>query len=370
MYIRGAVRNEGAAAGDCKVRSLLTGSGGMVAPRFIGQADTRRLEPGQEAAGVYFGETDMADALIGGAVSVGDTVTFALCASALPQPSQAQARERCRQTGAVLEGAIRTGLLPDVACALDAINLPTIVGSNAHVDLSVNVENRGAISGDCQLRPLLGDRLAPLFARGSSGQPLVVQLGPGQQIDGAYLGGIDIESALASGAVVLGGSITVTACAGQPAGDATRSDDCETRSATVANGELAGRPTTVKQGESIAISGDGWKGGSRVTLVLAAQVLLQGELANPSGRLDTTVHLPLRSPVGALALEASGIGPDGSLRVLALTVDVLARTSSTATDDSTPSLLWALALGAAGLASLVLGERARRRRREREHGSL
>lgn len=115
---------------------------------------------------------------------------------------------------------------------------------------------------------------------------------------------------------------------------------------------LSGAP---EAGGEVTVSGSGYLAGSEVSVTFRSDpVLLTTVTANQAGSFITTVTLP-EDATGTHQIEATGIAPDGSVRVLATQVDLSGAPGATTPQAPVIAPLVVFLIVAAGviLASLL-----------------
>ena len=86
---------------------------------------------------------------------------------------------------------------------------------------------------------------------------------------------------------------------------------------------------TIIGGDSLTVSGDGFKALSSVSVLLHSTPVSLGALtSDSSGSVDGAVKIPQSVPVGTHELELAGINPDGTARVLTATVQIASNSTA------------------------------------------
>ncbi|MFK4729758.1 putative Ig domain-containing protein [Agromyces mediolanus] len=84
------------------------------------------------------------------------------------------------------------------------------------------------------------------------------------------------------------------------------------------DGTLDGVPAELRRGQTLTVSGEGFLPGARIALgVYSTLTPLGSAVADASGAFSAEVTIPATLPAGEHALAASGVGADGSARLLA-----------------------------------------------------
>ncbi len=89
------------------------------------------------------------------------------------------------------------------------------------------------------------------------------------------------------------------------------------------SGGLTASDTTVKPGQPITVSGDGYAGGAQVTITLESHpVTLKTTTANSSGAFSESVTIPNDMEPGQHTIFARGAGASGGTRELSIPITV------------------------------------------------
>jgi len=123
----------------------------------------------------------------------------------------------------------------------------------------------------------------------------------------------------------------------------------------VTSGSLTVNPSTVKPGDTVHVSGDGFAPGAHVDLELhSTPVSLGGVDADGAGEFSTTVTIPSSTSSGTHTIEATGEAATGGTRVLSAEITVQGSGGALAfTGGNTCSLVVA-ALGAFAVGWLLI----------------
>ncbi|HUQ40831.1 MAG TPA: hypothetical protein VM030_11825 [Acidimicrobiales bacterium] len=121
-------------------------------------------------------------------------------------------------------------------------------------------------------------------------------------------------------------------------------------------------PTFAPGDLTTGVSGEGFQGGSSVTLTLfSAPVVLKTVTADAAGRFSTTVTIPASTTPGNHTITATGVAPDGSPLTLSNAVTMLGAggttaggTTGTSGGSSTGLARTGASIGLATLAGFVL----------------
>jgi LPXTG-motif cell wall-anchored protein len=158
--------------------------------------------------------------------------------------------------------------------------------------------------------------------------------------------------------VTTAGAQTTSGCApGQAAAGATQYP--------VGRGQLGENKNSANQGDSVTVSGCGFKSGSSVSIdLLSTPVHLATVTADANGGINATVTIPKTTPSGQHTLEATGVDPAGKPLVLSASITIggsgaLAKTGTSATAPLTAAGVGLVLIG--GVAVMA----ARRRRAAR-----
>lgn len=183
-------------------------------------------------------------------------------------------------------------------------------------------------------------------------------------LDDAGTATIELTATNASGDDVLGFSLTVTDEVALPS-----------QLPAAVDGVLGGVPAELRRGQTLTVSGEGFLPGAPIALgVYSTLTPLGSAVADASGAFSAEVTVPETLAAGAHALAASGVGADGSARLLAAETELVVPApvpgdgtgtapgglSRTGVDTLLPMLLAAGGI-LAGLALLVLLAVRRRR---------
>jgi hypothetical protein len=129
-------------------------------------------------------------------------------------------------------------------------------------------------------------------------------------------------------------------------------------------GTLGASSTTVTPGQSITVSGDKYAKNTPIDITIAsAPTHIGSATTDANGAFSTSVKIPSSTGPGTHTISASGLAPDGTTRVLSVTITVTAAAPTSTVAFTGSNLATTAAVGALLIAfGTLIVETLRRRR--------